>query len=231
MSSPVASATSLPPELDPPADPAALIRAEFRAAKAVVLERFQQNGKVDSLTRALARVADRTLTSAWRACDLPLSLTLAAVGGFGRTELAPCSDIDILILLPAEPDAELESRLERFIGMAWDLGLEIGSSVRTVEQCVEEAAQDVTVQTSLLESRRILGSRTLYEEFVQRFKTTLDPLAFFQAKLLEMRQRHGKFQDTPYSLEPNCKESPGGLRDLQLILWITRAADLGHSWK
>lgn len=234
MSSPAATLTQAPPDLDTAAmsaDPAALIRAEFRAAKAAVLERFQKNGKVDSLTRALARVADRTLSNAWRACELPGSLTLAAVGGFGRVELAPNSDVDILILLPTEPDAALTSRLERFIGMAWDLGLEIGSSVRTVDQCVEEASRDVTVQTSLLESRRILGSKTLYEQFVCRFKATLDPRTFFQAKLLEMRQRHGKYQDSPYSLEPNCKESPGGLRDLQLILWITRAADLGNSWK
>jgi len=231
MSSPAATAAPAIPELAPPADPAALIRAEFRAAKAAVLERFQQNGKVDSLTRALARVADRALSSAWHACELPNSLVLAAVGGFGRVELAPNSDVDILILLPSEPDAALESRLERFIGMAWDLGLEIGSSVRTVDQCIEEAAQDVTVQTSLLESRRILGSKALYQQFISRFRVTLDPRAFFQAKLLEMRQRHGKHQDSPYSLEPNCKESPGGLRDLQLILWITRAADLGNSWK
>ncbi len=152
-------------------------------------------------------------------------------GRFGRAELAPSSDVDILILLPTEPDPDLELRLERFIGMAWDLGLEIGSSVRTVEQCVDEARQDVTVQTSLLEARRLFGSSALFEQFTRRFNETLDPRVFFQAKLLEMRQRHAKYQDSPYSLEPNCKESPGGLRDLQLILWIIRAANLGDSWK
>ena len=155
MSSPAATAAPAIPELAPPADPAALIRAEFRAAKAAVLERFQQNGKVDSLTRALARVADRTLISAWRACDLPTSLVLAAVGGFGRTELAPHSDIDILILLPAEPDAALESRLERFIGMAWDLGLEIGSSVRTVDQCDPAGAHGIAMGTAAARHRGI----------------------------------------------------------------------------
>lgn len=230
-----APATSAPPSpsapSSQPSDDAARIRAEFRAAKAAVLERFARTGKVDVLTRALARAADQALTGAWRACALPSKLMLAAVGGFGRGELAPCSDIDILILLPSTPDAELEARLERFIGMAWDLGLEIGSSVRTIDQCIEESSHDVTVQTSLLEARRICGSAKLFDTFVARYKAHLDPRAFFQAKILEMRQRHGKFQDSPYSLEPNCKESPGGLRDLQLILWITRAAGLGDSWK
>jgi [protein-PII] uridylyltransferase len=103
--------------------------------------------------------------------------------------------------------------------MAWDLGLEIGSSVRTVAQCIEEASQDVTVQTSLLEARRIFGSTALFERFTVRYhEEALDARAFFTAKVLEMRQRHAKFQDTPYSLEPNVKESPGGLRDLQTIL-------------
>ncbi len=235
----MSSLVSKPPVCAPPAASAnsnatnatAIIRSEFRTAKAELLARFQRTGKVDGLTRALARLADRTLASAWRECNLPATLTLVAVGGFGRAELAPSSDVDILILLPAAPDPDLELRLERFIGMAWDLGLEIGSSVRTVEQCIDEARQDVTVQTSLLEARRLFGSSALFEQFTRRFNETLDPRVFFQAKLLEMRQRHAKYQDSPYSLEPNCKESPGGLRDLQLILWITRAANLGNSWK
>jgi [protein-PII] uridylyltransferase len=208
------------------------LKSDYKAAKAQLVERFKTAPNVDTLMRALARTTDGTLRRAWDACELPASLALVAVGGFGRGELAPYSDIDILVLLPDdEPLAPLEARIERFIGLSWDLGLEIGSSVRTVSQCLEEAANDVTVRTSLLEARRLTGSAKLYGDFAQRYRDALDPRAFFQAKVLEMRQRHARFQDTPYSLEPNLKESPGGLRDLQLILWITEAAALGSSWR
>ncbi|MBN3753452.1 [protein-PII] uridylyltransferase [Paraburkholderia sp. Tr-20389] len=207
------------------------LKADYKVAKTPLLDRFKTASNVDTLMRSLARITDDALRGAWTACDLPASLALLAVGGYGRGELAPHSDIDILVLLPDEPMPHLDARIERFIGLAWDLGLELGSSVRTVSQCIEEAANDVTVQTSLLEARRIVGSTTLFESFSLRYRDALDPRAFFQAKVLEMRQRHAKFQDTPYALEPNIKESPGGLRDLQLILWITQAAGFGSSWR
>ena len=206
------------------------LKADYKVAKARLLERFRLATNVESLMAALARTTDESLRAAWNACDLPPSLALLAVGGYGRGELAPHSDIDILVLLPDQPIAHLEARIERFISLAWDLGLELGSSVRSVSQCLEEAANDVTVRTSLLEARRITGSSPLFDEFAQRYRAALDPRAFFQAKVLEMRQRHAKFQDTPYALEPNIKESPGGLRDLQLILWVTQAAGFGSSW-
>ncbi|CAG4886654.1 [protein-PII] uridylyltransferase [Paraburkholderia gardini] len=210
---------------------ASSLRADYKVAKALLLERFRSAANVDSLMRSLARLTDSALTGAWNACELPGSLALVAVGGFGRGELAPHSDIDILVLLPDEPVPHLEARIERFIGLAWDLGLELGSSVRTVSQCLDEAANDITVRTALLEARRIAGSTALFEDFSQRYRDALDPRAFFQAKVLEMRQRHARYQDTPYALEPNIKESPGGLRDLQLILWVTQAAQLGSSWR
>ena len=207
------------------------LKADYKGAKTSLLARFRTATNVDSLMRSLARLTDGALRGAWGACELPPSTALVAVGGYGRGELAPHSDIDILVLLPDEPVAHLEARIERFIGLAWDLGLELGSSVRTVSQCIEEAGNDVTVRTALLEARLITGSKTLFADFAQRYRDALDPRAFFQAKVLEMRQRHARFQDTPYSLEPNVKESPGGLRDLQLILWITQAAGFGSSWR
>ena len=207
------------------------VKADYRAAKAELLAKFKSASRVDALMQTLSRTTDDALKRAWQACELPASCALVAVGGYGRGELAPYSDIDILVLLPDSAPPELDARIERFIGMAWDLGLELGSSVRTVAQCIEEAGNDVTVRTSLLEARRITGSTALFQRFVLRFNDTLDARAFFQAKVLEMRQRHAKFQDSPYSLEPNVKESPGGLRDLQLILWIARAAGFGRSWR
>ncbi|KVU05253.1 bifunctional uridylyltransferase/uridylyl-removing protein [Burkholderia ubonensis] len=206
-------------------------RAEFKAAKADLLARFRNATNVASLMHALSKATDDALKRVWDDSGLPATLALVAVGGYGRGELAPYSDVDILVLLPDGHAAELDARIERFIGMAWDLGLEIGSSVRTVAQCIEEASQDVTVQTSLLEARRIVGSTALFERFTVRYHEALDARAFFTAKVLEMRQRHAKSQDTPYSLEPNVKESPGGLRDLQTILWIARAAGFGSSWR
>jgi [protein-PII] uridylyltransferase len=217
------------------ATPCETLRAAYKAAKAALIDRFQTASNVEPLMHALARATDDVLKCAWAACEMPAGAALVAVGGYGRGELAPYSDVDILVLLPdAVPpgdSADLNGRVERFIGMAWDLGLDIGSSVRSVEQCIAEANNDITVQTSLLEARRICGDTALFQRFSERYHQTLDPRAFFQAKVLEMRQRHAKFQDTPYSLEPNIKESPGGLRDLQLILWIARAAGFGSNWR
>ena len=127
-----------------------------------------------------------------------------------------------------EGDPALQAQLERFIGNCWDTGLEIGSSVRSLDECLAESAKDITVQTSLLEARRVTGNTKLFIEFQRQFQAAMDPQSFLVAKTLEMNQRHTKFDNTPYALEPNCKESPGGLRDLQMILWVARAAGLGQ---
>ena len=214
------------------------LRDDWRARKAALLETLMASGRstraVRGVLRGLAREADTTLSALWAHAGFPDSFALVAVGGYGRGELFPHSDIDVLLLMPdgtsVETDPTLTARIEAFIGQCWDLGLEIGSSVRTVSECMTQSQADVTVQTSLLESRRVAGSIALHRDFMRRFNAQMDPRAFFVAKTLEMRQRHHKFENTPYSLEPNCKESPGGLRDLQVILWVARAAGLGGSW-
>lgn len=216
----------------------AALRERHRAQKAALLSSLRASGAstrgIRALLHKLARLTDATLRELWENAAFPDSFSLVAVGGFGRGELFPHSDVDVLLLLPngtdTEADARLKLKIEGFIGSCWDTGLEIGSSVRTVEDCVAEAAKDVTVQTSLLEARLIAGNKAVHRIFCRNFEKTIDARAFFTAKTLEMRQRHNKFENTPYSLEPNCKESPGGLRDLQIILWVARAAGLGRSW-
>ena len=183
----------------------------------------------------LAKLADKLLVQLWRNAGFENGEALIAVGGYGRGELFPSSDVDVLVLLPnnviAEESPDLKAKLEAFIGSCWDSGLEIGSSVRNLKDCIDESEKDITVKTSLLESRLLAGSLGLYQQFQQSYQEAMDPHAFFVAKTLELNQRHNKFENTPYSLEPNCKESPGGLRDLQIILWISRAAGLGHTWE
>jgi [protein-PII] uridylyltransferase len=208
--------------------------AGLKAARELAYADFRENQVVGRLTKQLSKLSDELLISLWNSCDLNSDAALVAVGGFGRGALFPYSDIDILILLPADKqyfEEVLASKIEKFVAQCWDTGLEIGSSVRTVAECASEAEQDITVRTSLLESRLICGKKVLFKEFESVYEKTLDPKSFFQAKLAEQIQRHYKYQDTPYSLEPNCKESPGGLRDLQVISWVSKAARLGNTFK
>ena len=156
---------------------------------------------------------------------------LCAVGGYGRQEFAPYSDIDVLLLLPPAASAALQEAAAAFLSACWDAGLEIAASTRTVAECVQAAQDDISTQTAMLESRYLNGLRRLYQDFQAACQQALDPLAFFHAKSSEMRQRHEKFNHTPYELEPNCKESPGGLRDLQVLLWVIRASMSVKTWR
>jgi [protein-PII] uridylyltransferase len=207
-----------------------VIRSTILHEREAAFEKYRNKPRADALLTALRRIADQALRQLLSLYPLPKGAALAAVGGFGRGELYPFSDVDLLILLPAEPCPLAEATLSGLVAAMWDVGLEPGCSVRTVEQCLTEARADITVETSLLELRWIAGSRSLTQVFMQQMKAQLDPKSFYQAKRSEMQQRHARYQDTPYSLEPNCKESPGGLRDLQVILWMAKAAGFGQSW-
>ena len=212
----------------------------FRQRKKDLLATIEQHSQSASHTRVhnclqrLCRLTDQTLIDLWHQSGLKAPLCLMAVGGYGRGELFPYSDVDVLVLLPndckLDQDEHLRSCIERFIGLCWDTGLEIGSSVRTLDECLHESGNDITVQTSLLEARYLTGHPPLAQSFQARYAQAMNPQAFFVAKTLEMNQRHTKHENTPYSLEPNCKESPGGLRDLQILLWVAKAAQLGDSW-
>jgi [protein-PII] uridylyltransferase len=216
-----------------PTDTASLIaecRSKLQEGRASLRAEYLAKPNPAKLLRGGAGLVDGVLRHLWRTLAMDADLALLAVGGYGRGELYPASDVDLLILLPEEAAHTHRHSLERLVGLLWDIGLDIGHSVRTVGECLESAEADITVQTALLEARFLCGNRTLFDRFDAVFHHAIDPLTFFKAKRLEQEERYAKYNDTAYSLEPNCKENPGGLRDLQIILWVTRAAGLGDRW-
>jgi [protein-PII] uridylyltransferase len=217
------------PEADRSAERIAFFKRRLREGRERIRLRFRERGNAAVVLSSHCRLVDEVLVQLWRGCALPRRSALVAAGGYGRGELYPSSDVDLLLLVDDTLAAEDKQALETFIGTLWDVGLEVGHSVRSVAQCADLSLRDLTIQTNLLEARVLCGSRTLFERFRANFGAVLDPQLFCKAKQLEQQHRHERFEDT--NLEPNIKEFPGGLRDLQHLLWITRAAGLGHSWK
>ncbi|MDD3018480.1 MAG: [protein-PII] uridylyltransferase [Comamonas sp.] len=214
----------------------AQLRTHYEQKKAQLLSHLHHPGgpPIRQLLHRLALLVDAQLVALRQATALPSDVAIVAVGGYGRSQLFPYSDVDVLLLVPGESSAvctELRPALERFVGACWDAGLEIGSSVCTVAECLTLASQDITAQTSMLDARLIDGSAACFQALMRALPSTLQPQEFFLAKHLELRQRHTKFENTPYALEPNCKEAPGGLRDLQTIVWVAMASGLGRNWQ
>jgi len=224
------SAAGLAPCNDSRRALASQCRCGLQEETAVRIAAHRDNQDDQALLRGRAKRVDATLIELWQKMEMPAELALVAVGGYGRGELFPASDVDLLLLTPEGYDLAQEPRLEQLIGLLWDMGLDVGHSVRSPSECRDEAAKDITVQTALLEARYLVGDKVLYDQLIQQLAETLEPGAFFKAKQLEQEERYSRYQDTPFSLEPNCKESPGGLRDLQIILWVAKAAYLGTTW-
>ena len=200
------------------------LRSELKARNTELAGQFSPDVSVTPLLRSRCLAVDSALQRLWSHFDLDeTGATLAAVGGYGRGELFPESDIDVLILVANEraPDT---TALSGFISALWDLGLKIGHSVRTPDECISLASSDITVMTTLLETRLLSGSNDLLLEITRRLESEqVWPTAtFFNGKIEEQSARHEKFGLTGYSLEPNVKSSPGGLRDIQVIGWIAR---------
>jgi [protein-PII] uridylyltransferase len=176
-----------------------------------------------------AQKVDRLLADRWTARGLAShGLALLAVGGYGRGELFPHSDVDIMILHGDAPPPS--GPIEQFLGDAWDLGLDLGHSVRSVKETLAQSAADVTVATALLERRVLTGDADLVKTLDRAWAAHFDSGHFVKAKLFEQQQRHLRFQDTAYNLEPNIKESPGGLRDAQMVIWVARALGRGDDF-
>ena len=214
----------LPAQLAAEAEPAAW-RELLRQAHEELKARFVAEEPIEDLVHARAALIDAALREAWRThCAAQAAWALVAVGGYGRGELQPCSDIDILLLVPQPPDAPGSAVIGTLVAFLWDIGLEVGHSVRTVEQCAEESAADVSVMTTLLEARLLAGRA----ELLGAMRTALAPervwpvKEFFEAKVREQAERHLKANDTAYNLEPNVKTGPGGLRDIQTIAWVAK---------
>jgi [protein-PII] uridylyltransferase len=223
---PDADSLDLGSRLNDPGTELGSFRRILSAAQESLRNRFLDGEPAERLVAERASIIDDTLTAAWRRHGLAdgKDAALAAVGGYGRGELHPASDVDILVLIKDGGRAELKNNIQSFVTFLWDLGIEIGHSVRTVEECVAAAKEDITIATGLMESRLLYGARTLFDEMKRRTGPgKLWPSrAFFQAKWAEQQERHHKFDDTAYNLEPNVKEGPGGLRDIQMIGWVAK---------
>jgi [protein-PII] uridylyltransferase len=185
---------------------------------------FEQNEPITTLVTERAWFIDQLLQRAWEMKIRDPELSLIAVGGYGRGELHPASDIDLMILLPSSVNADIKTRIEDFLRFLWDIGLEVGHSVRTVKDCVREAKTDITVVTNLMESRLLTGREDLYVAMKEATgpKKIWPTRKFFESKWNEQINRHQRFNDTDHNLEPNIKEGPGGLRDIQMIGWVAK---------
>src|SRR5437660_1788916 len=152
-------------------------------------------------------------------------MAIVAVGGYGRGEMAPFSDIDLLFLLPYKQTPHSEQVIEFLLYLLWDLGLKVGQATRSVAECIRYAKADLTIRTALLEARYVWGEQALYEELKSRFEADIvrgSAAQFVEAKLAERDQRHIRVGDSRYQLEPNVKEGKGGLRDLHTLFWIAK---------
>jgi len=189
-------------------------------------DRFAADEAVEDLVRDRARLVDITLRAAWvrHAGKFADDLALVAVGGYGRGELHPSSDIDIMVLLPKSDSADWQPDIEKFLTFLWDIGLEVGHSVRSIDDCQRESLADISVATTLFEARLLAGPESLFAGMRRalapdRLWSSQD---FFEAKVKEQTERHHRYFDTAYNLEPNVKSSPGGLRDIQTIGWVAK---------
>jgi len=222
----------LPPLLDEVALQSAVAKQDLKALKTLLknhqealFSAFRAGAPVETLVQARTEALDTLLRQLWGQHAWAEPVSLVAVGGYGRGELLPYSDIDLLLLFDTEATLETHApAIQAFITQLWDLNLHIGHSVRSLDSCVAEARDDVTVVTNLLESRLLWGNPELFRHMQAATDAEhLWPSAhFFKAKMNEQTQRYEKFGDIGYTLEPNLKTSPGGLRDIQTIGWVAK---------
>ncbi len=202
----------------------AIFKSSLQAGDEHLKARFDNGDPIKQILYSRAWLIDQLLFCAWEIHTSGNDLALAAVGGYGRGELHPGSDVDILILTPNRLKKQLKTEIEQFLTFLWDIGLEVGHSVRSVRDCVSSAKSDITIATNLMESRLIVGTEKLFAE-MQRLTGPAriwPSRKFFKAKWSEQDERYKKYDGTEHKLEPNIKEGPGGLRDIQVIDWVAK---------
>ena len=177
---------------------------------------------VEGFVLARANGVDELLKDIWQGFDMPAQISLVAVGGYGRSELHLYSDIDLLILIPNDSHRIHQEKISQFLTFLWDVGLEVGHATRDIKDCVR-VIDDLSIVTNLLEARLIVGLERTFEQMKRVIKTSdWSSQSFFIEKQKEQRARHANFSNTAYNLEPNIKESPGGLRDIQTVAWVAK---------
>ncbi|ACI99972.1 [protein-PII] uridylyltransferase [Rhodospirillum centenum] len=214
-----------------------VLKGALEEGRRAIRSRFEAGGRGDDCVRATARLADAIIQALadfaiHHAYPVAVAtpgerFALAATGGYGRSELAPASDIDLLFLLPYKRTPRVEQLVEYMLYMLWDLGWKVGHAVRSADDCIRLSRDDVTIRTALLESRFLWGEAALFGEMKKRFAREVaanTASAFIEAKLAERDARHLKVNDSRYVLEPNLKEGKGGLRDLHTLFWIAKYA-------
>ncbi len=192
---------------------------------------YEQHMKVDSLVSLRAKLMDELLIGLWKHIGLGDALSLLATGGYGRGELHPCSDIDLLVLYQGRINKKQRRMIQDFLTFLWDMGLTVGHSVRTPAMCEQAARRDIGIATGLMEARLLSGNLVLHQKLMERMspERIWPSHRFFSAKCAEQRERHRKFSDTSHNVEPHIKDGPGGLRDIQTIAWVTkRHFGVGH---
>lgn len=202
------------------------IKATIKQFNEQLKARSTSGISIELLLKERSDFIDQLLSHCWvdLLAEQCSQLALIATGGYGRAELHPFSDIDLLIIFDENNLEHCQSAIESFSTFLWDIGLKPGLSVRTIADCLEQSKLDVTVITNLMEARLVSGSETFFKQMQDKICTAnvWSATDFFHEKVDEQRKRHLKFGDTAYNLEPDIKEGPGGLRDIQTIQWITQ---------
>ncbi|MBU6468172.1 MAG: [protein-PII] uridylyltransferase [Betaproteobacteria bacterium] len=206
------------------------VRSFLLAQRESLKEQYYLKPDPNLLLKNWTGVVDKALNNIWQTFDFSPEISLIAVGGYGRAELFPFSDIDLLILIEKQLCDDNSKKIESLISLLWDIGLEVGHSVRTIEECLEVAQQDITIATTLIDSRIICGETKHLTELKNGLFNTLDLNQFVIGKIKEQKERHHKHNDTAFNLEPHIKESPGGIRDLHSIIWLSWGAGYGNTW-
>jgi len=211
-------------ELLSSASPIGVFKKTLQDGTRILNDAFDTGRTVVELVHKRADFIDQLLIHVWQSIINCEDLSLVAVGGYGRGELHPASDIDLMILEKSRSNKETNEQIQQFLTFLWDIGLEVGHSVRTIKDCVSEGKADITVATNIMEARLLSGNSVLFDSMRNKTgpKKIWPTKKFFKAKLQEQVERHKKYANTEHSLEPNIKEGPGGLRDIQMIGWVAK---------